>query len=186
MVQVVDEKDRYNVAGCVDRDGCVERMKQPEEKAIEFIIPLIKAEVQQSNARKTTWPGLYNHKEAAKTIRILEITSYQYLDLVDGELAATAKGARILVGSGLALAMSKAYCCARMELRKTRGNPTFVRDAFESAQRMFAQWTPILYTLETTSILEEIFYNIKMDGEEDEDLDRTKIRITTKAAPTAL
>ena len=186
MVQVVDEKDRYNVAGCVDRDGCVERMKQPEEKAIEFIIPLIKAEVQQSNARKITWPGLYNHKEAAKTIRILEITSYQYLDLVDGELAATAKGARILVGSGLALAMSKAYCCARMELRETRGNPTLVRDAFESAQRMLAQWIPVFYTLETTPVLEEIYDNIKLDGDEDEDLATTKSRITTIAAPTAL
>ena len=159
---------------------------QPEEKAIEFLIPFLADPVQQTYARNITYPGVYNHKEVDATNSLLETTSYQYLDLVDGNLAVTAKGARILVGSGLALAMSKAYCCARAELKKNRGNPTLVRDAFESARRMLAQWIPAIYTLETTPIIEEIYDNIKLDGDEEEDLTNTKSRITTIAAPTAL
>ena len=125
MHEVVNEKDRYNVAGCVDRDGCVERMNQPEEKSIEFLISFLADPIQQANVRNFAYPGVYNHKEVDATNRLLEITSYQYLDLVDGKLAVTAKGARILVGSGLALAMSKAYRCARAELKKKPRQPYY-------------------------------------------------------------
>ena len=89
----------------------------------------------------------------------------------------TSKGVRILVASGLALAMLQAYYCARVELLSDRGNPIGVRDAFESAQRMVAHWLPSLRNLDAQIIPEEINNNIQRDGNEGRDLSAVKERI---------
>ena len=82
-----------------------------------------------------------------------------------------------MVESGLALAMSRAYHCARVELLLDRGNPTNVRDAFESSQRMAALWLPAIWKLDAQLVPEEITTNTRMDGEEDQDLAEVMERI---------
>ena len=82
-----------------------------------------------------------------------------------------------MVASGLALAMSRAYYCARVELLSDQGNPIDVRDTFESAQRMVAHWLPSLWNLDPEFIPEEINNNTQMDGYEGRDLSAVKERI---------
>ena len=160
--------DRYGITGCVGSSS--ETMDQPVEIHANFISLLRADEFKQTATMYKTYPAQYDHKVADTNNRRYEGNSYMLLEMVGEKWEVTPKGARILVESGLALAMSQAYYCARNELVLCRGDPTDVRDAFESSQRMAALWLPAIWKLDAQLVPEEISNNTRMDGEEDQDL----------------
>ena len=172
----MSDNDRYGIANVVNiGDGGVDLT---EENHTEFIKQLLADEFNQTTAMHGRYPERYNNRVADKNARLYETTSYQLLEQVEGTAQVTSKGARILVKSGLALAMSRAYHCARAELSYNRGDdPIDVRDTFESAQRMVAHWLPALLDLDPDLVPVEIYTNTRMDGSEERDLSVVKERI---------
>ena len=173
--------DRYGIAACI---GNIDGMNEPEDMMTEFVRQLLSDEIAQTARMYGTYPEGYDHGMADNNNRRFEGTSYQLLEKVDGRLQATPKGARILVASGLARAMSQAYHCARAELPRGRGDPTDVRDAFESAQRMACHWLPTLWTLDAELLPDEITTDTRLDGYEERDLSEVQAQIPTPKVPS--
>ena len=165
---MMNTQDRYGITTCIGSGN--ERIDQTVDAHSEFIRQLQFDELQQTQLMFTTYPRGYDQGLADKINRNYEGTGYMLLEKVGEKMEATAKGARILVESGLALAMSQAYFCARNELLHERGNPIDVRDAFESIQRMAATWLPAIWKLDARLVPQEITANTLRDGAEDEDL----------------
>ena len=167
--------DRYGTTDCVGSGR--EMMEQPVETHAKFIRLLQANEFKQTATMFKTYPAQYDQRVADTNNRRYEGNSYMLLEMVGEKWEVTPKGARILVESGLALAMSQAYYCARNELVLDRSDPTNVRDAFESIQRMAALWLPAIWKLDAQLVPEEITNNTRMDGEEDQDLAEVMERI---------
>ena len=172
----MNTNDRYGIANCVGGNG---GMDGPEATVTEFVSALLSDKFAQMARMYETYPDGYDHGVVDTYNRYYEATSYQLLEKVDGRLQATPKGARILVASGLALAMSRVYHCAWAELLCERGDPTDVRDAFESAQRMASHWLPTLWTLDATLLPEDITTDTGLDGKEERDLSVVLAKIPT-------
>ena len=86
--------------------------------------------------------------------------------------------ARILIDSGLAVTLSRAYCCARQEiacLPGTTGPPVDVKDAFVNLRwfvRLRERFERMDPMLDGNEHLAEIVQNIQLDGNERRDLRR--------------
>ena len=84
--------------------------------------------------------------------------------------------ARILIDAGLAVTLSRAYCCARQEIARLPGTtdrPVDVKDAFVNLRwfvklrETFQNMDPML---EENEDLADILQNIQLDGNERRDL----------------
>ena len=179
---MVDESDRYNIRGGVDFDDDTTERWTVDQLA-SAIGNLCREEIEETNRMFSTYPEDYSHRVADKNNRLYEATSYNLCEKNGGKIRATDKGARAWVASGLAMAMSQGYYCARAELTKDRGNSIDVRDAYEHAERTVALWFLPLRNLEVRDIERE--NNIQRNGEEERDLAAIKERIRKEAAPTA-
>ena len=179
---MVDESDRYNIRGGVDfDDDTMERWTV--DQLASAVGNLCREEIEETNRMYSEYPDDYSQRVADKNNRLYEATSYHLCEKKGGNIRATDKGAHAWVASGLALAMSRGYYCARAELTKDRGNPIDVRDTYEHAERTVALWFLPLRNLEVRDIERE--NNIQRNGEEERDLAAIKERILKEAAPTA-
>ena len=86
----------------------------------------------------------------------------------------TLEGAQILVDSGLARMMSRAYFCARSELVRHRGSRIDVGDAFESISGLVDGWRLVLDSMDPelpgNEDLAEIMRSIQLDEREESNL----------------
>ena len=139
------------------------------------LVHLLSEEFLQTAGMYETYPDGYDRGVADTNNRLYEnAASDMLLEGEDGRMQATLQGARILVATGMALAMSRAYHCARAELRLERGSPLDVRDAFESIRRMVVTWSPVIRGLDAGLVPMEIMANIEVDGDEEEDLNHVR------------
>ena len=101
-----------------------------------------------------------------------------YANFVRLQFEVTPEVGRILVDSGLAQTMLRAYYCVRSELFRCRGSLVDVRDAYLSIPRLIKKWHQVFERMDPGLIgnedLAEVMRNIQLDGNEGSDFERVQ------------
>ena len=143
-------------------------------KEVEKIVVLLRDKMKETDDMYELYPDGYNQRLADTNNQLYgSFVRLQFMGDVSSETG------RILIESGLAKTVSRAYYCARADLsRRPGGPPVDVKDTYISVRwmmgmgrwrRQFGRMDPALAGNED---LEEIMKNIELDGNEERDLRR--------------
>ena len=141
-------------------------------KVKESLIYLLAGKMRRTDAMFATYPDRYDPMVA-------ESNNYIYKDSLhrtfQDDFGVTLVGARILLETGVARAVSRAYHCARKELELLRGDLDSVRYAYESISKLMEEWRPVFERMNTgpgeVEDLEEVLRLIELDTSEEHDFE---------------
>ena len=145
--------------------------RRTKDKQTEMLLSLIVDEMKQTDGMYYAYPKGYNQKVADTNNRLYAESVRRMFEDAYG---VTLEGAQILVDSGVARTMSRAYFCARSELVRHWGSRIDVGDAFESISGLVDEWRPVVDSMDSglpgNEDLVEIMQSIQLDEREESEL----------------